>query len=102
IKMVGARPSTGKMIGSMVLMLIGLLRMAYVLNQSLIFGSSYLHISGWMSGVGGAFWYWFGFAAPITMGQVLWENKPWKLWFIDAGYYLVGICAMGAILAGWR
>lgn len=42
---------------------------------------------------------WLGFIAPAMLGQVLWENKSWTLYALNAGYYLVSLSIMGAILA---
>jgi len=83
------------------LQFIGSLVMAYVLAHSLIFANYYLDASGAVAGVMAGFWNWLGFVAPITLGVVLWENKPWKLWFINASNYLVALVVMGVILAVW-
>lgn len=53
-------------------------------------------------GINVGFLAWLGFAAPITLGAVLWENKPWKLWFINASSYLVTLVLMGIIFGLWR
>jgi hypothetical protein len=84
------------------LMFVGALLMAYVLAHSLVFGNAYLKTSGPMSGAMGAFWNWLGFIAPVTLGKVLWDGKPWKLWMLDSGYYLVLLVVMGIILTGWK
>lgn len=76
--------------------------MAYVLAHVLVFASSYMKVSGVGAGLSSGFWMWLGFAAPITLGPVLYESKPIQLWLINAGYYLVSLLAMGAILAIWR
>ncbi len=44
---------------------------------------------------------WLGFIAPVTIGMVLWEGKPWKVWYIVAGYNLVLLALMGIILSLW-
>jgi len=44
------------------------------------------------------FWIWLGFIASTTLGVVLWEGKPWGLYFINAVYYLVSIEIMSLIL----
>lgn len=75
--------------------------MAYTLEHNLIFGSEYLNLWGFAAGLQGAFWNWLGFIVPVTLGVVLWENKSWKLWFITAGYYLLSLLIMGAILESW-
>ena len=42
---------------------------------------------------------WAGFVAPVTLGTVLWEGKPWKLWFLNNGYYLILLMIMKLILS---
>lgn len=74
------------------------LLMAYVLAHGIVFGNAYLGASGVTGGMTGAFWYWLGFAVPITAGTFLWEGKPLKLWVLNAAYYLVSLLIMGAIL----
>jgi len=78
---------------------IGALLMAYVLAHGLTFGNAYLNMTGIGAGLQGAFWYWLGFVAPVTIGSVLWDGKPMKLWYINAGYYLVQLLMMGVILS---
>ena len=53
------------------------------------------------AGLQGGFWNWLGFVMPVTLGIVLWEGKSWKLFGINAGYYLVSLPIMGVILAMW-
>jgi len=45
---------------------------------------------------------WVGFMATSHLGPVLWEGKPMKLYAINAGYHLVSLILMGAILGVWR
>ncbi|MEO6077312.1 MAG: DUF1761 domain-containing protein [Candidatus Andersenbacteria bacterium] len=44
---------------------------------------------------------WLGFAAPLLLGTVLWEGKSWKLYGLNAGYYLVQFVVVGAIVTLW-
>ena len=90
-----------KMTRSYSLMFVGSLLMSYTLAHAIVFAGSYLNMSGVSAGLMGGFWNWLGFVAPVTVGVVLWENKPWKLWFITSGYYLVALMVMGVILAVW-
>lgn len=76
--------------------------MAYVLSHVITFASAYMEAGGLQAGLSSGFWMWLGFIAPVSLGVVLWENKPWKLWFINASHYLVMLLVMGAILAVWR
>lgn len=79
----------------------GSLVMAGVLRYSLVFASSYMHASGLYAGVMTGFWMWFGFVAPVTLGAVLWEGKPWKWWVLMNGYYLVALVVTASLLSLW-
>lgn len=91
----------GKITKSYVLMFIGALVMAYVLAHSLTFAGAYLNDMSVSGALMGGFWNWLGFAAPVLMGAVLWEKKTWRWFSITAGYYLVLLLVMGAILTSW-
>lgn len=86
---------------SYAIMFVGSLIMAYVLSHALVFAGTYMIVSGYSAGLSSAFWMWLGFVAPVMLGAVLWEGKSWKLWGINAGYYLVVLAVMGVILASW-
>lgn len=83
------------------LMMVGSLVMSFVLAHTIIFASTYLQSEGIILGMTVGFWNWLGFVAPVTMGTVLWEGKPWKLWMLNSGYYLVTLMIMGVILSVW-
>lgn len=85
-----------------ILQFIGALVMSFVLAHSLVFASAYLNISGISAGLQAGIWNWLGFIATVTLGAILWEGKPWKLWFIINGYQIINLCAMGVILSLWR
>ncbi|MDO8648788.1 MAG: DUF1761 domain-containing protein [Candidatus Peregrinibacteria bacterium] len=80
---------------------LGSLLMSFVLAHSLVFASTYLDVYGVQAGLQAGFWNWLGFIAPVTLGGVLWEGKPWKLWILNNGHYLVSMLIMGVILAVW-
>ncbi len=42
---------------------------------------------------------WIGIVVPVTLGDVLWQQKPLKLYAIDSGYWLFAIIVMSIILA---
>lgn len=75
---------------------------AYVLSHSFVFASTYLNVSGYQAGLSVGFWSWLGFILPITIGSVIWESKPIKLWTINASYWLVSLLVTGVILAIWK
>lgn len=86
---------------SYALMTISTLVMSYVLAHAVLFGTTYTQTFGVVGGLMAGFWYWLGFVAPVTLGDIIWNGKPWGFWFITAGYYLVSIVMMSVILAVW-
>ena len=76
---------------------LGSLIMAYVLAHFIQYTQSSTIAEGMQAG----FWIWLGFIATVMLGMVLWEGKPWKLYFVKAGHELVALAVMGAILAVW-
>lgn len=90
-----------KMWWSMIAMIIGAFLMNFTLLHNLTFGSAYLDLYGIAAGLQAAFWNWLGFIATVTIGSVFFENRPWKFWFVLAGYYLVVLLINGMILASW-
>jgi len=47
------------------------------------------------------FFNWLGFIATITLMSTLYEKRPAKLFWINAGFQLVSLLIMGAIVAVW-
>ena len=43
-----------------------------------------------------------GFAGTAVTMSAIWESKPTKIWFIDAGYNFVGCILLAIILVSWR
>ena len=74
---------------------------AYVLAHGIAFGNAYMGTAGVDGALMGSFWYWLGFAVPLTAGSFLWEGKSPKLWALNAGYYLVTLLVMGAIIGSF-
>jgi hypothetical protein len=48
-----------------------------------------------------AFFTWLGFYFPGHLGSTVWEKKSWKVFGIDAGYSLVSLMVVAAILIFW-
>lgn len=77
---------------------VGALVTAYVLAHFI----GFLALSSFSDAFQLAFWTWLGFFAAATLlGGVLWEGKSWKLFLINAGYWLVNLIVMGWILVRW-
>ena len=45
---------------------------------------------------------WIGFFAPVMLGSVLWEQKPWKLFAINIGYRLAALVGMAFVIGLWQ
>ena len=86
---------------TMTIAFIGSLVMSYVLAHALVFASAYFKMGGVTAGLMAGFWNWLGFIAPVTLGMVLWEGKPWKLWLLLNAYDFLSLLIMGVILAVW-
>jgi len=80
-----------------VLMILGTLVTSYVLAHFV----DYLDAVNVAGALQAGFWLWLGFIVPVQLGMVLWEGKPWKLYFLNAAYYLVNLSVMATILALW-
>jgi hypothetical protein len=84
------------------LQFIASLVMAWVLAHLIQLKIMYLiDLSPFQAGLYASVGAWLGFVVPVTLGVVLWENKPWKLWLINASNYLVALVVMGIILSLW-
>ena len=57
---------------------------------------------GWMYGVHLGLLCWLGFAFTIGLTANVYSDKKFATFLIDAGYQLVYLVVMGAILASWR
>jgi hypothetical protein len=55
---------------------------------------------GWGALVG--FIVWIGFFAAPNLPQGIYEGRPFKLFAINNGYWLVGLSIVGGVLAIWR
>jgi len=76
--------------------------MSLVLSYLLVYANAFHRTSGVWSGICAGFWAWLGFVAPVTVGSVIYEGKPWRLWFLNNGYWLFSLLVMGVILAVWK
>jgi len=81
-----------KMYGAM---FAGALIEAYVLSIFIHYAGAYTLVNGIKTGV----WAWLGFVATVMLGNYMFSKKPMNLYFIDAGYALVNLMVMGAIIA---
>jgi hypothetical protein len=78
---------------------IGSVVISFVLLHSIVFGNAYLKFSGLRGGLMGGFFSWLGFIAPVTLTNVVYEKRSWKLWLLDNCFWLISLLVMGAILS---
>ena len=45
---------------------------------------------------------WLGFVAAPLLSETMYERRSYKLFFINAGFWLVGMLISGVVLACWR
>ena len=83
-------------------MFFALLLMSFTLSHLISLLALYAGFTGIVAGVEAACMGWFGFIVPSSIGVVLWERQPWRLWLFNAGYYLAILLIMGIILGAWR
>jgi len=86
---------------NVVLVFVGSLVMAYVLYHSIVFGDAYVKMGGVSGGLMVGFFSCLGFVAPVTLATKLYEKKPWGLWLLDNGFWLLSLLVMGALLSLW-
>ena len=74
---------------------VGALVMAFVLRHAVASAGATSIALGMVVG----FWSWLGFIAVVMVNAVMYERRPWPLFFVNAGFYLVALLIAGAILA---
>lgn len=92
-----AMRKTGGAARAYALTFIGILVSAFVLALFVNYTGALTAADGAMLG----FWIWLGFIAPALLGETLFSGRSWALYLINAGNHLLGIVAMGMILASW-
>jgi len=80
------------------LTLIGSLVMSYVMAYVVGYAMATTAVTGGITG----FWVWLGLIVPTMLSLKLFENRSWKLFAINTGYYLVTLVVMGMIFAAWH
>jgi hypothetical protein len=71
--------------------------LAFVLNHFTLW--AHATTFGWGALIG--FITWVGFFVAPSFPQGIYENRPFKLFFINNGYWLIGLIIVGGLLAIW-
>jgi hypothetical protein len=103
------KPPAAEMAKAMALMLLGSFLMMFVFahtnavyldafRNTATGGTTGYRLTA-MDGIVGGFFTWLGFIVPIHLNGVAFERKPWSLFLVNAGYYLVGLVVAGILIA---
>ncbi|HYC85952.1 MAG TPA: DUF1761 domain-containing protein [Chryseosolibacter sp.] len=99
------KPTSGQLAKGMIIMVIGNFLMAYVFAHNMAAWSfvpdmDKMPVSAVI--LSSAIFTWLGFYVPVDLGAIAWENKSWKLFFINTGYHLSMLLVAATILALWK
>jgi hypothetical protein len=98
------KPPASAMIKGMVFMVIGNFLMAWVFAHNIAvwnpvtWGQAPSEMSPVASALSASIFTWLGFYFPVDLGSVAWENKSWKLFFINTGYHLVSLLVAAFVI----
>ena len=56
----------------------------------------------WQRGIKVAAMLWLGFVLTTVSTEYVFEVRPWSLLGINAGFWLLGMILMGAIVGAWK
>jgi hypothetical protein len=56
----------------------------------------------WLRGIKVAAMLWLGFVLTTLSTEYVFEVRPWSLLGINAGFWLLGMMVMGAIVGAWK
>lgn len=103
------KPQGGQMATSLLLMTLGSFFMMFVFaHVNMAYEDAFRNTAtGGIAGfdlrladtLTGAVLTWLGFIVPVQLNGVAFENKPWRMFAVDAGFYLVGLAIAGILLA---
>jgi len=99
--LVRINPEPGKhksMVVGMISSFLGDLILSFILLHFILWSEA----SSWAAGAFIGFICWLGFIAAPNFPQGIYEGRPFKLFAINAGYWLIGLLATGGLLAVWR
>ena len=92
----GERPKGA--VVAMITSFIGGLILAFVLAHVVMWAGA----TTWCWGAFVGFVCWLGFIAAPLLSETMYEQRPFKLFFINAGYWLVALVISGVVLAAWH
>ncbi len=88
------RPSFWSYFGALIVSFI----LCYVLNMMI----HTFNVRGMGNGIALGFFIWLGFIATTHFSGVIWARKPFIVYFIDAGFTLLKLIVISAIMVTWQ
>ena len=92
----GSRPK-GAVVG-MISSFVGGLILSFILAHVVLWSGASTIFEGAFIG----FICWLGFVAAPIFGETIYEQRPWKLFGINTGYWLAALLGSGCLLAVWH
>ncbi|HUR68783.1 MAG TPA: DUF1761 domain-containing protein [Candidatus Thermoplasmatota archaeon] len=103
-----AQPTGAQMARGLILMVIGAFFMMFVFaHTNAVYQDAFRNTATggtagykltWLDGLMGGFFTWLGFFVPVQLSGVAWEGRPWSLYFVNVGYYLVTLLVAGVLI----
>lgn len=81
---------------------IGAIIVAFILAFVLDMMIHTFHIHGVGNGIALGFFIWLGFIATTHFSGVIWAKKPFIVYFIDAGFMLINLIIISAVMTVWQ
>jgi hypothetical protein len=101
MEMLGLKKGEGKQSGlvlGMIASFIGDVVLSFILAHIIFWAKAFGYMNGSVLGV----LVWIGFFAAPNLPQCIYEGRPFKLFAINSGYWLVGLFIVGGLLATWH
>jgi len=96
------KPKVGVMLRGMLLMVIGNFLMAYVLAHDVFAWSNVPGMEDMKTGLSAvlqtSFFIWLGYYVPTHIGATVWEQRSWKLTFINLAYHFLTLFIAALII----
>jgi hypothetical protein len=83
------KPGMRRMFQPTLLSFMSAIFITFVLGFSIAIHNAFYLTTGLVPGLSIAFLMWLGFIVPVYLNLSGWEGKPWKLFFINTGYWFV-------------